>query len=288
MLLGGAAGVFVGPDDLDVPLTFEGTRAIGATLGSGVVMVFDEHVDLLDIVRRIAEFFRDESCGQCVPCRVGTVRQEELLRAAARRRRRGRRGAGAAARSRPGDARRLHLRPGPDGLERHRIGAGATGARRTARMTPAPIWFEGPPPPSRPPMAPERPALPPVEVVIDGEPAKVPAGATILEACRARGLDIPTLCFLETLTPVNVCRVCVVEVTGSRVLVPACSRRVEPGMTIHTDSERVRLSRRMVLELLASSVDLSTAPGVDRADDPLRRPPRPLRLARRGRGPGRA
>jgi NADH-quinone oxidoreductase subunit F len=79
VLLGGAAGVFVGPADLDVPLTFEGTRAIGATLGSGVVMVFGERVDLIDIVRRIAAFFRDESCGQCVPCRVGTVRQEELL-----------------------------------------------------------------------------------------------------------------------------------------------------------------------------------------------------------------
>jgi len=79
VLLGGAAGVFVGPADLDVALTFEGTRAIGATLGSGVVMVFGASVDLLDIVRRIAEFFRDESCGQCVPCRVGTVRQEELL-----------------------------------------------------------------------------------------------------------------------------------------------------------------------------------------------------------------
>jgi NADH-quinone oxidoreductase subunit F len=79
VLLGGAAGVFVGPADLDVALTFEGTRAIGATLGSGVVMAFGESVDLMDIVRRIAEFFRDESCGQCVPCRVGTVRQEELL-----------------------------------------------------------------------------------------------------------------------------------------------------------------------------------------------------------------
>jgi NADH-quinone oxidoreductase subunit F len=79
VLLGGAAGVFVGPTDLDVALTFEGTRAIGATLGSGVVMAFGESVDLVDIVRRIAEFFRDESCGQCVPCRVGTVRQEELL-----------------------------------------------------------------------------------------------------------------------------------------------------------------------------------------------------------------
>ncbi len=79
VLLGGAAGSFVGPDQLDLPLTFEGARAAGATLGSGVVMVFDDGVDLTDIVRRIARFFRDESCGQCVPCRVGTVRQEELL-----------------------------------------------------------------------------------------------------------------------------------------------------------------------------------------------------------------
>jgi NADH-quinone oxidoreductase subunit F len=64
---------------LDTPLTFEATRAIGATLGSGVVMVFDETADLAGTLRRIAQFFRDESCGQCVPCRVGTVRQEELL-----------------------------------------------------------------------------------------------------------------------------------------------------------------------------------------------------------------
>jgi NADH-quinone oxidoreductase subunit F len=79
ILLGGAAGVFVGPEALDTPLTFEATRAIAATLGSGVVMVFDETADLVGTLRRIAAFFRDESCGQCVPCRVGTVRQEELL-----------------------------------------------------------------------------------------------------------------------------------------------------------------------------------------------------------------
>jgi NADH-quinone oxidoreductase subunit F len=79
VLLGGAAGTFVTPDELDVPLTFEATRAIGAALGSGVVMVFDEAADLSDTVLRIAAFFRDESCGQCVPCRVGTQRQEELL-----------------------------------------------------------------------------------------------------------------------------------------------------------------------------------------------------------------
>jgi NADH-quinone oxidoreductase subunit F len=79
VLLGGAAGVFVGPEAVDLPLTFEATRAAGATLGSGVVMVFDETADLAGALLRIAAFFRDESCGQCVPCRIGTVRQEELL-----------------------------------------------------------------------------------------------------------------------------------------------------------------------------------------------------------------
>ncbi|NUH41674.1 NAD(P)H-dependent oxidoreductase subunit E [Streptomyces samsunensis] len=79
VLLGGAAGGFVRPDELDVPLTFEGTRAAGTTLGSGVVLVLDDGVELPRVLLRIAEFFRDESCGQCVPCRVGTVRQEEAL-----------------------------------------------------------------------------------------------------------------------------------------------------------------------------------------------------------------
>jgi len=79
VLLGGAAGSFVSPQELDAPLTFEGVRAIGASLGSGVVMLFDDSVDLKDILARIAKFFRHESCGQCVPCRVGTVRQEEIL-----------------------------------------------------------------------------------------------------------------------------------------------------------------------------------------------------------------
>ena len=79
VLLGGAAGGFVTPDQLDVVLTLEGAREIGATLGSGVVLAFDTSADLTATLRRIAAFFRDESCGQCVPCRVGTVRQEESL-----------------------------------------------------------------------------------------------------------------------------------------------------------------------------------------------------------------
>jgi len=98
---------------------------------------------------------------------------------------------------------------------------------------------------------------------IDGREVQAPEGTTILDACRRLGIDTPTLCYLETLTPVNVCRVCVVEVEGSRVLVPACSRKLEAGMKIQTDSERVRHSRRVVLEFLCSSVDVSlTAPQV--------------------------
>src|ERR1017187_2270187 len=98
-----------------------------------------------------------------------------------------------------------------------------------------------------------------VELTIDGRTVRVLEGATILQACKTIGIETPTLCYLETLTPVNVCRVCVVEVEGSRVLVPACSRPVEAGMKVQTDSERVRHSRKLVFELLGSSVDLSLA-----------------------------
>ena len=98
-----------------------------------------------------------------------------------------------------------------------------------------------------------------LEFQVDGETVRAPEGSTILDALRRRGVDTPTLCYLETLTPVNACRVCVVEVEGSRVLVPSCARKVEAGMSIRTNSDRVRHSRKLVLELLASSVDLSLA-----------------------------
>jgi predicted molibdopterin-dependent oxidoreductase YjgC len=112
------------------------------------------------------------------------------------------------------------------------------------------------------PILPDRPARRTVEITIDGQTVAAEEGTTILQAGREIGIDTPTLCYLETLEPVNVCRICVVELEGSRTLVPACSRKVEPGMVIKTDSERVRLSRRMVLEFLASSVDVSTAPAI--------------------------
>jgi predicted molibdopterin-dependent oxidoreductase YjgC len=110
------------------------------------------------------------------------------------------------------------------------------------------------------PQAPPAAAPRQIEIKIDGKSVSVPEGSTIIDATRKLGIDTPTLCFLENLTPVNVCRVCVVELEGSRTLAPACSRKVEPGMSVKTDSERVRLSRKIVLEFLASSVDVSTAP----------------------------
>ncbi len=99
-------------------------------------------------------------------------------------------------------------------------------------------------------------------LTIDGIEVAVDAGATILDAVTQAGIETPTLCFLQSLTPVNACRVCVVELEGARVLVPACARRAEAGMKIKTDSERVRQSRKMVLEFLASTVDISTAPAM--------------------------
>ena len=99
-----------------------------------------------------------------------------------------------------------------------------------------------------------------VELEVDGQAVRVFEGATILDACLKLGIDTPTLCYAETLRPANVCRVCVVELEGSRVLVPSCSRKAEAGMKVRTDSERVRTSRKVVMELLASSVDLSTTP----------------------------
>lgn len=105
-------------------------------------------------------------------------------------------------------------------------------------------------------------AVPMVTITIDGEEVSVPEGSTILTACKAAGKDTPTLCYGDTITPKNACRVCMVEVTGSRVLVPSCSRKVHPDMEVLTDTDRVRHSRRLVLELLGSSVDLSTTPRI--------------------------
>ncbi len=98
-----------------------------------------------------------------------------------------------------------------------------------------------------------------VTISVDGNDVSVPEGATILDACTAAGIDTPTICYGPTLTPVNACRVCVVELEGSRTLVPSCSRPAEEGMVVSTDSERVNHSRKMVLEFLGSGVDLSQA-----------------------------
>ena len=101
-----------------------------------------------------------------------------------------------------------------------------------------------------------------VSATIDGQAVTVEAGTTILTACRGLGLDLPTLCWGDTLIPKNACRICMVEVEGSRVLVPACSRAIDDGMVITTETERTRHARKLVLELLGSSVELDRTPRV--------------------------
>ena len=96
-----------------------------------------------------------------------------------------------------------------------------------------------------------------ISLTIDGQAVTVPKETTILEAARSVGIDIPTLCWAENLTPVNVCRLCVVEADNSKALVPACSRACDAGSNIETNNERVTKNRRMVLELLDSANDLS-------------------------------
>ena len=118
-------------------------------------------------------------------------------------------------------------------------------------------------PADRPRRAPDGPVRA-VELTIDGAAVQVAEGATVKDACAAAGVEVPTLCFAPNLTPVNACRVCVVELDGARTLVPACSRKAEAGMVVRTDSPRVRTSRKLVLELLGSSVDLSATPHVAR------------------------
>ena len=221
-----------------------------------------------DALLRIAAFFRDESCGQCVPCRIGTVRQEELLARLAAGRPTGRVADELALLADLGrgmrDASICGL--GQTASARDRVGAPAR--RTSTRLRPergrerrdrADLLRAAGPAVAHPGAAAGRLTRPPSRSRSTGRTGPRPAGSTILDACRAEGIDVPTLCFLENLTPVNVCRVCVVEVTGSRVLVPACSRQVEAGMEVQTDSERVRHSRKLVLELLGSSVDLSLA-----------------------------
>ena len=231
ILLGGAAGVFVGPDALDLQLSFEGTRAAGATLGSGVVMVFDDTVDLVPVLLRIAGFFRDESCGQCVPCRVGTVRQQEaLLRLAAN----------AAARLGGATSWRCSTRSPQAMRDASICGLGQTAANAIdsaiarARTVPGRGGLH-----ERRSRRAVRSG--PSQLEIDGEAVHVPEGSTILDACKRRGHGHPDALLRETLTPVNACRVCVVELEGSRDARARRARaRPRPGWSSARGSERVR------------------------------------------------
>ncbi len=101
-----------------------------------------------------------------------------------------------------------------------------------------------------------------ISLTIDGALVTVEAGTTILKAAQAAGIDIPTLCYHDYCTANALCRICVVEVEGSRTLVPACVSKANQGAVIHTRSDRVVRARRTILEMLSATVDLTDAPEV--------------------------
>ena len=264
------------PTSSTSPLTFEGTRAAAPRSARASSWSSTNARTCVDMLLRIAAFFRDESCGQCVPCRVGTVRQEEALhRLAAQRPRGSADGDRAARRAR---RRRCATRRSAGSARRrtqrhrvgHRTGCGVLRTASTAMSRHGDRRDE------------------PIELTIDGEPVHVPEGTTILDACRALGLDIPTLCFLETLT-----RSTSAASAWSRSRARACScpparARSRPGMVVRTDSRaRACTAGKLVLELLASSVDLRPRPASsagssstarpDRFGPPRRRPSRRAR-----------
>ena len=262
---------FVGPDKLDTPLTFEGTRAAGATLGSGVVMVFDETADLAGALRRIAAFFRDESCGQCVPCRVGTVRQEELLArlaggAAARIARRGARAvratsprrcatrrSAASARRRPPRSR-ARIRGGLvhfDGIGGRRMTTGDIDRIYTEPAGPAVAHPAG---------AARRREVPTVELTHRRRRRLRPGR---LDDPRGRPLGRASTrrrCATSRTSRRSTCAGC----ASSRSPDRACSSRPargasRPGWRSRPTASASATRRRLVLELLGSSVDLSLA-----------------------------
>ena len=248
ILLGGAAGGFLGPDRLDVRLTFEDARAGGYTLGSGVIMV-------LRCERR---------SGRSLPADRAILPRRVLrpVRAVPRRHRSPGGGPASTGRRPHASARRadeLALLEDVAAVMRDAsicgLGQTAASAVQSAIAHLRPVR-PGDGRVSAVPLGMPRTLI---DVEIDGRTVRVPEGSTILDACRAEGIDTPTMCYADNLTPINACRVCVVEVEGSRVLVPACSRAAEAGMKISTDTERVRRSRTLVMEFLASSVDTSLA-----------------------------
>ena len=99
-----------------------------------------------------------------------------------------------------------------------------------------------------------------VTLAIDGEEITVAEGTTILEAARAPGKEVPVICYHDATTPNGLCRVCVVDVNGGRLLQPACVATCQDSMKVETHNTRVERSRRTILEMLNSAVDLSQAP----------------------------
>ena len=208
---GGASSNFLPADKADVPLDFAELAKAGSMLGSGALVVVAEGTDLLALAANVTRFFRNESCGKCVPCRVGSEKAVELLDAVldgASPANRARRAA------RPGrdDGTHLDLRAGAS-----RGGTGVVGVEVVGASH--------------------------MNLTIDGKPSPCPPGSTIYDAAKRAGIDIPVLCHHPKLQPVGVCRMCVVDV-GGRVLAASCVRPCEEGMKVETASPKVEKQRQ--------------------------------------------
>ena len=242
---GGPSGGCIPGQYLDMPVDYESLKEVGSIMGSGGMIVMDDSSCMVDVARYFMDFCREESCGKCIPCRVGTTQLHTLLTRICERRRHP---------GRPGPARipvghgQAHqpVRPRPE-----RPQPGVLDPALLPGRVPGP--HPGPDLPGR--GLPGRRPLGGVHMSvhtlrIDGADVAGAAGQTILEVAAENGIDIPTLCHLDGLSDVGACRLCVVEVGGSGKLLPACVTGVEEGMEVTAHSERLAAYRRTLVEML--------------------------------------
>ncbi len=250
-LPGGASTGFLPAAQADLPLDWEPLREAGSGLGSAAVLVVAEGADLLALAGNLTAFFRNESCGKCVPCRIGTEKAVALIE-----------------QREPAGLARLHA------LHEAMAATSICGLGQAA-LKPVLSVLDGFGAAGR------GPGMTRVTLHIDDRELTVPAGTTLWEAARGAGIEIPVLCHDPKLEPVGVCRLCAVEVEGERVFAAACIREAADGMVVRTRNEKLERCRDVLTELLLSEQPARSAREATTGDDRL------LSLARNAGRPGR-
>ena len=259
--VGGPLGAYLRPDRFDLPMDYEAFAAVGAMVGHGGIVVFDDTVDMAGQARFAMEFCAEESCGKCTPCRVGAVRGVEVIDRIVAGCRPGRRRRAARGPVRADD-RRIVVRDG-----RADADAGAQ------RPPPVPRGLRAQPGARTggPVMSllrehdlgtPARPGPADVEVTVDGRCVSVPEGTSVMRAAALAGIDVPKLCATDSLEAFGSCRLCLVEVDGRPGTPASCTTPVAAGMSVATQTPRLEKLRRGVMELYISDhpLDCLTCP----------------------------